>query len=58
MGTTIQDLGLRVKELKLSYIIPYNPIMENQMEKNDGHDMETGGIQGYKERKLRYNFPL
>ena len=35
-------IGFRIRELKLSYIIP--PIIENRMEKQNEHEMETGII--------------
>ena len=40
-----------VEELKLR---DYPPIMENQMEKKMENEMETGGIEGFKEPKLSY----
>ena len=40
-GPSIADYWVAVKELKL---LQYPPTLENQMEKNMEHEMETGGI--------------
>ena len=49
--TSPQKDWVAVKELKLR---DYPPIMENQMEKKMENEMETGGIEGFRELKLSY----